>query len=110
MHLFHQMVSLGGIYASKQNCIVVPLIQDFLTQEELACHGLDKLPLIVRGSRWVFTILHISLDIMVPWLSIDLDFNIHQFFDVYAIGQHVADLYAQLSHIFCQLNHASQGC
>ena len=33
MHPFHQMVSLGGIYALKQGYIVVPLIQDFPTQK-----------------------------------------------------------------------------
>jgi len=26
MHLFHQMVNLGGIYALKQSCIVVPFV------------------------------------------------------------------------------------
>ena len=36
MHFFYQMVSLKGIYASKQSCVVVPLISDFVTQEKLA--------------------------------------------------------------------------
>jgi len=69
-------------------------------------------PLTVCGSEQVFTILDTNLDIMVPWLSIDLNFNIHTFFDVHAIGQHAVDLYVQLLHIisFCQLNHANQGC
>ena len=105
------MVSPRDIYALKLSCIVVPFIQDFPTQEELARHAPDKLPLTVHGSRQVFTIPNISLDNMVPWISIDLDFNIHEFFDVYAVGRHAADLYAPLSHIisFYQLNHASQG-
>ena len=83
MHHFHQV---GGIYALKQSYIVVPLIQDFPTQKELACHVPDKLLLIVQGSGQIFTILDISLDIMVPWLSVNLHFNIHAFFDVHAIG------------------------
>ena len=101
MHLFYQMASLKGIYASKQSCIVVPLLQDFPIQEELARHVLDKFPLIVHGS-WVFTIL----DIMVPWLLVGFSFDVH------AIGRHTTDLYAQLSHLisFCQFNHTSQGC
>ena len=78
MYLFHQVVSLGGIYASKQSCIMVPLVQDFPTQKEL-----EKL---YRGSKRVFTILDISLDIMVPWLSVNLIFDIHAFFNVYVIG------------------------
>ena len=49
MHLFHQMVSLRGIYASKQGCIMVPLIQEFPTQEELACHAPNELLLTIRG-------------------------------------------------------------
>ena len=56
MHLFHQMVSLGGIYALKQSCIMVPLIQDFPTQEELACHASDEFLLTIHGSGQVFTI------------------------------------------------------
>ena len=48
---------------------MVPYVQDFPTLEELAHHAPDKLSLIVRGSRRVFTILNISLDIMVPWLG-----------------------------------------
>ena len=88
---------------------MVPLVQDFPTQKELAHHAPDKLLLTVHGSKWVFTILDISLDIMVPWLSIDLGFDIHAFFDVHALGWHAVDLYAQLSHIisFYQLDHAS---
>ena len=82
MHLFHQMVSPRDIYALKLSCIVVPFIQDFPTQEELARHAPDKLPLTVHGSRRVFTILDISLNIMVSWLSIDLSFDIHAFLDV----------------------------
>ena len=88
---------------------MVPVVQNFPTQKELAHHTLDKPLLTVRGSRQVFTILDISLDIMVPWLSIDLGFDIHAFFDVHALGWHAVDLYAQLSHIisFYQLDHAS---
>ena len=109
MRLFHQVVSLGGIYASKKTCIMVPLVQDFPTQKELARHALDKFHLTVHGFERVFTILDISLDIMAPWLSIDLGLDIHAFFNVHAIGWHVANLYAQLSNIisFCQLEHAS---
>ena len=111
MHLFHQMVSLRGIYASRQSCIVVPLIQDFPTQKELACHTPNEFLLIVCGLRQVFTIFDVSLDIMVPWLPIDFNLNVHTFFNIHEVGRHVADLYAQLSHIvsFYQLNHASQG-
>ena len=47
MHVLHQKVNLGSIYASKQGCIVVPLIQDFPIQEKLARHALDELLLIV---------------------------------------------------------------
>ena len=95
MRLFHQMVSLKGIYASKQSCVMVPFVQDFPTQKEL-----EKL---YRGSKRVFTILDISLDIMVPWLSIDFSFDVHAFFDIHAVGRHATDLYAQLSHFisFC---------
>ena len=56
MHLFHQMVNLGGIYASKQGCIVVPFVQDFPIQEELARHAPNKFLLTVCGPRWLFTI------------------------------------------------------
>ena len=93
------------------NSIMVPLVQDFPTQKELACHAPDKLLLTVQGFEWVFTILDISLDIMVLWLSVNLGFNIHAFFDFHAIGWHAVDLYAQLLFIisFCQLNHASYG-
>ena len=52
MHLFHQMVSLEGIYESKQSCIMVPLILDFPTQKELACHALDKLPFLPMAPDW----------------------------------------------------------
>ena len=112
MHLFHQMVSLWVVYTLKQSCIIVPLIQDVPTQEELAHHVPDEFLLTVCGSAWVFTIFDISLDIMVPWFPINFDFGIHAFFDIHAVGQHAVDLYAQLSHIisFCQLNHDSQGC
>ena len=67
---------------------MVPLVQDFPTQKELACHAPDKLLLTVQGFEWVFTILDISLDIMVLWLSINLGFNIYAFFGVHAIGWH----------------------
>ena len=112
MHLFHQIVSLGNIYASKQGCIVVPLIQDFPTQEKLACHVPNELLFTICSSTWVFTILNISFDIVVPWFSIDLNFNIHAFFNIHAIGWQTTDFYAQLSHLIslCQLNHASQVC
>ena len=88
---------------------MVPLVQDFPTQKELARHAPDKLLLTIHGSGWVFTILDISLDMMVLWLSVNLNFNIHAFFDVHAIGWHATGLYAQLLLIisFCQLNHAS---
>ena len=86
MHLFHQMVSLEGIYASKQNCVVVPFVQDFPTQEKLARHVTDEFPLTVCGSRRVFTTFDISLDIMVTWLPIDFSFDVHAFFDIHAIG------------------------
>ena len=107
MHLFHQMASLRGIYASKQSCIVVPLIQNFPTQKELACHALDKFPLTVYGFGLVFTIL----DIIVPWLPINFSFDVYTFFNIHAIGRHARNLYTQLSHIisFYQLNLASQG-
>ena len=80
------MISLRGIYASEQGRIVVPFVQDFSTQEKLAGHVLDKLLFIVRCTRRVFTALNIGLDIMVPWLFIDFDFDTHAFFDVHAIG------------------------
>ena len=112
IHLFHQMASLRGIHASKQSCIVVPLIQGVPTQEESTYHVLNKFSLTVHNSRLVFTILDISLDIMVPWLPIDLSFDVHAFFDIHVVDQHTAELYAQLLHLisFCQFNHASQGC
>ena len=99
MHLFHQMISLGGIYASEQGRIVVPFVQDFFTQEKLAGHALNKLLFIVRCTGWVFIALDISLDIMVPWLSVSFDFDTYAFFDVHAIGWNATDLYEQLSHI-----------
>ena len=110
--LFHQMVSLGVIYESKKICVMVPLIQDFPTQEKLSRHVPDEFLLVVYGLRQVFTIFDISLDIMVPWLPIDYSFDVHAFFNIHAIGWHTADLYVQLSHMisFCQLNHVSQGC
>lgn len=66
MHLFHQMASLNGIYASKQGFIAVPLIQDFPTKEKLAHHGPNEYILTTYNPRQVFTILHVSLDIVVP--------------------------------------------
>ena len=86
MHFFHQMVNLGGIYASKQSCVMVPLIQDFPTQEKLARHAPDEFLLTVCGPRRVFTIFDISLEIMVPWLPIDFDFDIHAFFNTQVVG------------------------
>ena len=88
---------------------MVPLIQDFTTQKELAHHVPGEFLLIVYGPKLAFTIFDISLDIMVPWLPIDFSLDVHAFFDIHVIGQHTADVYAQLSHIisFCQLNHAS---
>ena len=50
MHLFHQIVKLGNIHASKQGCIVVPLIQDLPTQEKLACHVPNELLLTIHSS------------------------------------------------------------
>ena len=94
MHLFHQMDSLRGIYASKQGCIMVPLIQDFPTQEELACQALDEILLTIRGPKQEFTIFDISLDIMTPSLPIDFSFDVHVFFKIYAVGRHTTDLYA----------------
>ena len=105
------MVSLGGIYALKQICIVVPLIQDFPTQEELAYHVTDELLLNVYCPRRVFIIFDISIDIMVPWLPINFNFDVHAFFNVHVVGRIAVDLNAQLWHIisFRQLKHASQG-
>ena len=69
--------------------------------------------LIVHGSKRVFTIFDISLDIVVLWLPIDFSFDVHAFFHVYVVGQldHASQL-DQLSHFisFCQLDHASQCC
>ena len=98
MHLFHQMVSLRSIYASKQSCVMVPIVQDFPTQEKLAHHFPDEFLLTVYGPERVFTIFDISFDIMVPWLPIDFNFNVLTFFDIHAVGQHAVDLYVQLSH------------
>ena len=111
MYLFHQMVSLGGIYASKQSCIVLPLIQDFPTQEELAYHAPNELLLTVCRPKRVFIIFDISIDIMVPWLPINFNFDVHAFFNFHVVGRHAVDLNAQLSLIisFCQLKHASKG-
>ena len=94
MHLFHQMVSLKGIHASKKSCVVVPLVQDFLTQEKLAHHAPDELLLIVCGPKRVFSIFNISFDIMVPWLPIYFSFDVHAFFDIHAVGWHTTNLYA----------------
>ena len=73
---------------------MVPLIQEFPTQEELACHAPNELLLTICGPRWVFTIFEISLDIMTPWLPIDFILDVHVFFDIYAIGRHATELYA----------------
>ena len=54
----------------------------------------DKLLFTVCCIRRVFTVLDISLDIMVPWLSISFDFDTHAFFDVHAIGWNAMDFYA----------------
>ena len=86
MHLFHQMISLGGSYTSKQGRIMVPFVQDFSIQEKLASHALNKLLFTVCCNGQVFAALDISLDIMVSWLSVNFDFDIHAFFDVHAIG------------------------
>ena len=105
------MVSLRGIYASKQRCVVVPFVQYFPNQEKLACHALDEFPLVVYDSRRVSTIFDIGIDIMVPWLPINFSFDVHAFFIVHVVGWQATDLYAQLSHVisFYQHNHASQG-
>ena len=112
MHLFHQMISLCSIYASKQGRIMVPFIQDFPAQEKLARHVPDELFVTVCSSTRVFSIFNISLDIVVPWLFIDLGFNIHAFFNIHAISQKTIVFYAQLSHLISlyQLKHASQAC
>ena len=99
MHLFHQMASLEGIYASKQSCIVVPLIQDFPTQEELRHHAPNKFPLTIHGSGQVFTIFDISLDIMISWLPIDFSFDAHAFFNVHAVGRRRALCTIVASHL-----------
>ena len=65
---------------------MIPFVQDFSTQEKLAGHTSDKLLFIVRCAGRVFTVLNIGLDIMVPWLSVDFNFDTHAFFDVHAIG------------------------
>ena len=96
MHLFQQVISLRGIYTSKQGRIVVPFVQDFSTQEKLAGHTPKKLLFIVRCTEWVFTVLDISLDIMVPWLSVSFDFDNHTFFDVHAMGWDTTNFYVQL--------------
>ena len=103
MRLFHQMVSLKGIYASKQSCVMVPFVQDFPIQEKLARHVPNEFLFTIYGPRQVSTIFNISLDIMVPWLSIDFSFDVHAFFDIHAVGRHATDLYAQLLHFisFC---------
>jgi len=109
--LFHQMVSLGVIYESKKSCVMVPLIQDFPTQEKLSRHVPDEFLLAICGLRRVFTIFDISLDIMVPWLPTDFNVDIHALFDIHVVGWQTVDLYVLLSHLisFSQLNHASQG-
>ena len=99
MHLFHQIISLEGIYASKQGRIVVPFVYDFSTQEKLADQAPDKLLFTVRFTERVFIVLDISLDIMVPWLSINFDFDTYASFNVYAIGWNATDFYALFSHI-----------
>ena len=73
---------------------MVPLIQDFPTQEELACQALDELLLTIRGPRQVFTIFDRSLDIMTPWLPIDFSFDVHVFFKIYVVVRHATELYA----------------
>ena len=99
MHLFHQVISLRGLYALKQGRVVVPFVLDFSTQEKLASHALDKLLFTIFCIGRVFTVFDISLDIMVPWLSIGFEFNTHAFFDAHAVGWDTTDFYAQLSHI-----------
>ena len=51
MHLFHQMVSLKGIYASKKSCVMVPFVQDLSTQEKLACHVPNEFLFTIYGPR-----------------------------------------------------------
>ena len=93
------MISLKDIYASKQGGIMVPFVQDFSTQEKLAGHMSNKLPFIVCCIGWVFTVLDISLDIMVPWLFVGFNFDTHAFFDVHAIGWDATDFYVQFPQV-----------
>ena len=79
--------------------MVVPFVQDLSTQEKLEGHAPNKLLFTVCCTGRVFTVLDISLDIMVPWLSIGFDFNIHAFFDVHEIGKDATNFYVQLPHI-----------
>ena len=99
MHLFHQIISLRGIYTSEQGRIVVPFVQDFSTHKKLAGHVVDKLLFTIYCTGQVFTVHDISLDIMIPWLSVVFDFDTHAFFDGNAIGWNAMDFYAQMSHI-----------
>ena len=73
---------------------MVPFVQDFPNQEKLASHAQDKLLFTICCTGQVFTILDISLDIMVPWLSIGFDFDTNAFFNVLAIGWDATDFYA----------------
>ena len=79
--------------------MVVPFVQDFPIQEKLAGYAPDELLFTVRCIELVFNVLDISLDIMIPWLSVGFDFDIYAFFDIHAIGQDAMDFYAQLPHI-----------
>ena len=74
-------------------------VQDFSTQEKLVDHALDKLLFIGHCTGRVFTVLDLSIDIMVPWLSVNFDFDIYTFFDVHAIALNATDFYAQLLRI-----------
>ena len=59
----------------------------------MASHAPDKLLFTIHCTGWVFTVLDISPDIMIPWLSVSFDFNIHAFFDIHAIGWVAMDFY-----------------
>ena len=78
---------------------MVPFVQDFFTQEKLAGHAPDKLLFTVYCIRREFTILDISLDIVVLWLSIGFNFDTHAFFDVHAIDWNAMDFYVQVPYI-----------
>ena len=78
---------------------MVPFVQDFPTEEELVCHAPNELLLTICGPRRVFTILDISLDIVVLWLPFDFNVDFHAFFDIHVVGRNTVDLYVQLSHI-----------